>query len=62
MDRRVSFFLLASIAGWVLTPVVDDKHRWVAVGVGVAYLLLAIAARLDRRTRDSLPPRYAPRR
>jgi heme A synthase len=62
MDRRVSFFLLASAIGFVLTPVVDAQHRWVAIAVGVTYLLLALAAFLDRRTRDRLPPRYSRRR
>jgi hypothetical protein len=62
MDRRVLFFLLAGVAGLALTPVVDADHRWVAVAVGVAYLVLALAAYLDRRTRDRLPPRYSRRR
>jgi len=62
MDRRVTFFLLAAVAGFVLAPVVDEKHRWVAIAVGVTYVLLALGAYLDRRTRDRLPPRYSERK
>jgi hypothetical protein len=62
MDRRVGFFLLASAIGFALSPVVDADHRWVPVALGLTYAVLALAAYLDRRTRDRLPPRYSRRR
>ena len=61
MDRRVLFFLLAGVVGFALSAVVDADHRWVAIGVGVTYVVLAVATYLDRRTRDRLPPRYSRR-
>ena len=57
MDRRAAFFLLASIVGWILVPVADPKHRWVAISVGVAYAVLALASILDARSRARTPPR-----
>ncbi len=62
MDRRAAFFLLASVAGFVLTPVADPEHRWVSIGVGVTYALLALASILDARSRDNAGARRSRRR
>ena len=56
MDRRAAFFLVASAHRRSrLTPVADPEHRWVAVAVGVTYLVLA--ARLGARQAE---PRQGP--
>ncbi len=60
MDRRAAFFLLASVAGFVLTPVADPEHRFVSVGVGIVYALLAVASIADARSRARTPPRRRP--
>jgi hypothetical protein len=51
-DRRVAFFLFAAIACFVLVPVADTELRWVPVGTGAVYVLLALAAALDSRSRS----------
>jgi hypothetical protein len=61
MDRRAAFFIVASIAGFALTPVADAEHRWVSIGVGVVYALLAVASLLDARSRHNARPRYSRR-
>jgi hypothetical protein len=50
-DRRAAFFLLAAVACAVLTPVADPDHRWVAGGLAVTYLVLAVASWVDARGR-----------
>jgi hypothetical protein len=60
MDRRAAFFLLASVVGFALTPVADPEHRFVSLGVGVVYALLAVASMLDARSRSATPPRRTP--
>ena len=57
MDRRAAFFLFASLLGWILVPVADPSHRWVAIAVGITYALLAVASILDARSRARTPPR-----
>jgi hypothetical protein len=57
MDRRAAFFLVASVAGFALTPVADPEHRWVCVAVGITYAVLAVASVLDARSRDRAAPR-----
>lgn len=51
MDKRIPFFLVASVAGFVLAPVADPEHRWVAVAVGIVYLVLAALVALDTMSR-----------
>ncbi len=51
MDRRAAFFLVASAACGLLTPVADPDHRPVAVGLSVLYALLALASWLDARAK-----------
>ena len=51
MDRRIPFFLVASAAGFALAPVADADHRWVAVAVGIVYVVLAALVALDVRSR-----------
>ena len=62
MDRRALFFLGSSALGFLLIPVADPEHRWVAVAVGITYLVLAIASALDKFTRDRIQPRYSKRK
>jgi hypothetical protein len=50
MDRRASFFLLASVVSLALTPVAGD-NAWVAVTAAAVYLLLSVASWLDAWSR-----------
>jgi hypothetical protein len=50
-DRRAQFFLIAAVVCFALLPVADDEHRELTVGVGVVYVLLALASALDFRSR-----------
>lgn len=52
MDRRAIFFLVASVAAFLLVPVADPEFRWVATTVGVTYVVLALASALDARSRS----------
>jgi hypothetical protein len=56
MDRRAAFFLLAAALCFVLVPIADHEHRWVASGLGVVYVLLALASFLDARSKDRARP------
>jgi len=47
MNRRVSFFLVAALVCFALTPVLDAKFEWVPKWLGVVYLGLALLAGLD---------------
>ena len=62
MDRRALFFLGSSVFGFLLIPVADPEHRWVAVLVGVTYLVLALASALDKFSRDRVQARFSKRR
>ena len=57
MDKRIPFFLVASVAGFVLTPVADADHRWVPLAVGVTYVVLAALVALDSWSRARTPSR-----
>jgi hypothetical protein len=50
-DRRAVFFLLAAVVCFALVPLAEDEYRELSVGVGVVYLLLALASALDFRSR-----------
>ena len=50
-DPRVTFFLIASIVCFALTPFADTDW-WVAVVTGSLYALLALAVLLDSRSRS----------
>jgi hypothetical protein len=50
-DRRAAFFLIAALLCLVLTPVAESEYAWVCIGLGVIYVLLAVASYLDARTR-----------
>lgn len=56
MDRRAAFFLLAAAACAALVPVAEPDHRWVAAGLAVVYVVLAVASWLDARSRSRIPP------
>jgi hypothetical protein len=51
MDKRAAFFAGAALLCFVLLPVAEVRFRPVTIGVGVTYVLLAIASALDARTR-----------
>ena len=51
IDRRAIFFLVAAAAAFMLIPVADPEHRWVAVATGTTYVVLAVLAALDNRSR-----------
>jgi hypothetical protein len=57
MDKRAGFFLGAAVLCFLLVPVADPGHRWVAVATGVVYLLLTVLSALDRRSRSRTQPR-----
>lgn len=50
-DRRAAFFLVAAIACALMIPVSDADLRWVAELTSAVYVVLAIAAWLDSRSR-----------
>lgn len=50
MDRRAIFFLGAAITCFLLVPV-SDGYAWVAMTLGVVYVLLALGSWLDARSR-----------
>jgi len=50
-DRRVRFFLVAAVLAFVLTPVADPEHRWVAIVTGSTYIVLAILFGFDSWSR-----------
>jgi len=49
MDRRAVFFLIAAVACFALIPAADVQYRSLAGGLGVVYVLLAIASFADYR-------------
>ena len=51
MDRRAPFFLVFAVIGFALVPVADADHRWVAVAVGCAFVVLAGLTVLDSWSR-----------
>ena len=52
-DRRALFFLVASALGFVLAPLAEPEVRWVAITVGVTYLVLAAVSALDAWSRSN---------
>ena len=60
MDRIV-FFLVSAALCAALYPVSDAKYRWVAAGVAVVYLVLALLAGLDLLSRRREARRRAER-
>jgi hypothetical protein len=50
MDRRALFFLVGGIVCFVLVPVADTQFRHFTAGVGIAYMVLALASWLDARS------------
>jgi len=51
MDRRAPFFLVFAVIGFALVPAADADHRWVAVAVGCAFIVLAGLTALDSWSR-----------
>jgi hypothetical protein len=51
MDRRAVFFLVAALLCFLLVPVADAGHRWVAAGTGGVYVVLAALSALDHWSR-----------
>jgi uncharacterized membrane protein YhfC len=47
VNRRVSFFLVAALVCFALTPVLDTKFQWVPKWLGAVYVVLALLAALD---------------
>jgi hypothetical protein len=52
VDRRAVFFVGAAVVSFLLFPVTEHEHRWVPLGLGVVYVLLALASWADRRGRS----------
>jgi hypothetical protein len=53
MDRRALFFAGAALVCFVLVPVADAGHRWVAGVTGAVYVLLAVLSALDHHSRGN---------
>jgi hypothetical protein len=51
IDKRVPFFLVASLVCALLVPVADPQHRWVAAATAITYAVLALAFALDSWSR-----------
>jgi hypothetical protein len=49
MDRRALFFLVAAAVCFLLTPLADVQFRGFTLGVGVVYVVLALASWIDAR-------------
>ncbi len=50
MNRKVLFFLIASIACLLLAPVTQEKFRWVPLTLTGTYAVLALLTALDARS------------
>ncbi|HJR24322.1 MAG TPA: hypothetical protein VJ804_02535 [Acidimicrobiales bacterium] len=50
-DRRASFFLLAALVCFALTPLAEARFRNLTLAVGTVYVLLSLASYLDFRSR-----------
>jgi hypothetical protein len=50
-DKRAQFFFLAAVVCFVLVPLAGEEFRELTIGVGVTYVLLALASALDYRSR-----------
>ncbi len=50
-DRRVQFFLVAAVACFLLFEPTPADLRWVPLTLGAVYVLLALLAALDVRSR-----------
>jgi hypothetical protein len=50
-DRRAAFFAFAAVVCFLLIPLAEDKYKEVAGGVGLVYILLAVASALDHWSR-----------
>ncbi|HJU50966.1 MAG TPA: hypothetical protein VJ815_01410 [Acidimicrobiia bacterium] len=51
MDRRALFFLLAAAVVAALIPLIDEEFRFLAIGLAIVYVVLALASYLDHRSR-----------
>ena len=47
------FFGGAAVVCFVLVPVADPGHRWVAAGTGGTYVVLAVLSALDHWSRGN---------
>ncbi len=52
MDRRVWFFSVAAVACFLLIPVAQREYRGIAAGVGLVYVVLAVACLFDHLSRS----------
>ena len=50
-DKRAQFFALAALICFVLAPLAEDAYRELTLGVGITYVVLALASALDYRSR-----------
>jgi hypothetical protein len=55
LGTRYGFFTLAALVCWALIPVTDKEFRFVALGTGILYIVLAAAFLLEEisRSRDA---------
>lgn len=50
-DRRVQFFLIASVMCFALYLPTPEDLRWVPLGLGTIYVVLAVLTALDQISR-----------
>lgn len=58
LSTRYGFFGFASLVCWAMLLVIEDEHRFVAIGLGALYAILSVLFLFDELGRDS---RSAPR-
>gem|GEM_PF-7132881 len=50
-DRRVAIFVLFAVVCAVLVPLTDRQFRWVPIATSLAYVVFAVVAAIDARSR-----------
>lgn len=57
LSTRYGFFTLAALVCWALIPITDAQFRWVALGTGVLYIILAVLFLAEEISRSREPER-----
>jgi hypothetical protein len=57
LSTRQGFFAFAAIVCWATLLVIEPEHRWVSLGLGCLYAVLAVLFYLDELGRATAPHR-----